>query len=326
MKGSLKTDYWKNRKVMLSGGYGFLGKQITEKLFEAGLPIDKLVVFHRKEYDLKKEGDVKRLFTVNKEIDSVIHLAADVGGIGYNRMFPGTVFYNNIMMNTLMLEYSRLNGAKKFIGIGSVCSYPKYAPLPFKEETLWDGYPEETNSAYGLAKKMLLVQSQTYRQEFRFNAIHLLMVNLYGPGDSFDLDNSHVISGLIRKFVEANEQGKDEVAVWGSGNATREFLYVEDAAAAVILAASRYDNPEPINIGAGFEISIKNLVNLVAALTGYKGKIIWDTSKPDGQPRRCLDVSKAEKEFGFKAKTPFEEGLRETIDWYLINKSVRSKN
>lgn len=313
------NNFWENKKVLITGGYGFVGRYIVQKLYERGLNKDQLVLFHKSEFDLRREEDVKRLFAVNKDINIVIHLAGDVGGIGYNRKFPGSVFYNNIMMNTLAMEYSRLNGVKKFVGIGSVCSYPKFVCVPFKEKELWNGYPEETNASYGLAKRMILVQGQAYRQQFRLNVVHLLMVNLYGPRDNFDLENSHVISGLIRKFVDAKRENRREVVVWGTGKASREFLYVEDAAEAIVLATEKYDKPYPVNIGAGFEITIKGLVELIVELTGFVGKVVWDSSKPDGQPRRCLDTSKAEKEFGFKAKTPFQEGLRKTIDWYAKN-------
>lgn len=312
----MASNFWKDRTVLLTGGHGFLGKQVISKLRQIGLSEDRLFTFHRADFDLRKEEEVKRLFESKNNIDIVIHLAGDVGGIGYNKKFPGSVFYNNIMINTLVMEYSRLNKVQKFVGVGSVCSYPKFAHVPFKEVELWNGYPEETNASYGLAKKMMLVQGQAYREQFGFNAIHLLMINLYGPGDDFDLDNSHVIAGLIRKFIEGRKENRQEVVVWGTGQASREFLYVEDAAEAVVLAAEKYNKPDPVNVGAGFEISIKKLVDLVARLTEYKGKIIWDKSKPDGQPRRCLDTSKVEKEFGFKAKTPLEEGLKKTIDWY----------
>ena len=293
-----------------------MGSHVVKILSELKKPHDELILFHRKDFDLRKEDGVSRLFEINKDVDIVIHLAGDVGGIGYNRAFPGEVFYNNLIMNTLVMKYSRKFVVKKFVGIGTVCSYPKFASVPFKEECLWDGYPEETNAPYGLAKKMMLIQGQAYRQQFGFNAIHLLMINLYGPRDDFDPENSHVIAGMIRKFYEAQVENLEEVILWGTGEASREFLYVEDAAEAIVLATERYNKPEPINIGAGFEIKIKDLATLIAKLIGFKGKIVWDTSKPDGQPRRCLDVSKAEKEFGFKAKTPFEEGLKKTIDWF----------
>jgi len=312
----MDENFWKEKKILITGGYGFLGSHVVKILSELKKPHDELILFHRKDFDLRKEGEVRKLFEIHKNIEIVIHLAADVGGIGYNRMFPGKVFYNNLMMNTLIMEYSRIYGVKKFVGVGSVCSYPKFAFVPFREEKLWDGYPEETNAPYGFTKKMMLVQGQAYRQQFGFNAIHLLMINLYGPGDNFDQENSHVIAGLIRKFCEAQIRNDGKVILWGTGKASREFLYVEDAAEAIVLATEKYNKPEPINIGAGFEIKIKDLAELIAKLTGFKGKIVWDTSKPDGQPRRCLDVSKAEKEFGFKAKTSLEEGLKKTIHWF----------
>jgi len=326
----MMNNFWENKKVLITGGHGFVGRYVVQKLYERHLNKDQMVLFHKNEFDLRKEEDVKPLFAVNEDINIVIHLAGDVGGLGYNRKFSGSVFYNNIMMNTLVMEYSRLNGVKKFVGIGCVCSYPKFAYVPFKEEELWDGYPEETNASYGLAKKMMLVQGQAYREQFRFNAIHLLMVNLYGPGDNFDLESSHVIPGLIRKFVRATRENRREVVVWGTGKASREFLYVEDAAEAIVLATEKYNKSYPVNIGAGFEITIKDLVELIVGLTGFAGKVVWDSSKPDGQPRRMLDISRAEKEFGFKAKTPFEEGLKKTIEWYkkspAVNFSETAKN
>jgi GDP-L-fucose synthase len=258
---------------------------------------------------------VERLYRDSKP-EIVIHLAARVGGIGANRANPGKFFYDNLMMGVQMMDAGRRVGIEKFVAIGTVCSYPKFTPVPFKEEDLWNGYPEETNAPYGLAKKMLLVQSQAYRQQYGFNSIFLLPVNLYGPRDNFDLNASHVIPALIRKCVEAIQKGESEILVWGTGKPTREFLYVEDAAEAILLAAEKYNKPDPVNIGTGFEISIKDLVELVAKQTGFKGKIIWDSSKPDGQPRRCLDVSRAEKEFGFRARMSFEGGLRKTIGWY----------
>lgn len=314
------SPFWKDKRILITGGYGFVGKYVAQKLRERGLTSDQLILFHRSEFDVRREEDVKRLFMTKKDISIVIHLAGDVGGIGYNRKFPGSVYYNNIMMNTLIMEYSRLNKVEKFVGVGSVCSYPKFAPVPFKEEELWNGYPEETNASYGLAKRMMLVQGQAYREQYGFNAIHLLMVNLYGPGDSFDLDNSHVIAGLIRKFVDAKRENQREAILWGTGEASREFLYVEDAAEAIILAGEKYNKPDPVNIGAGFEIKIKDLVDLIAKLTGFKGKLVWDRSKPDGQLRRMLDVSKAEREFGLRAKVWLEEGLKKTIEWYIDRK------
>ena len=310
--------FWQNKKIIITGGYGFLGSRVVNKLKSFYNP-PEVIIFHKRDFNLVKENDVKKLFETHKNIDLVIHLAGDVGGIGYNRRFPGEILYNNLMMNTLMMEYSRKYGVKKFVGIGSVCSYPKFTPVPFKEENLWNGYPEETNAPYGLAKKMMLVQGQAYRQQFNFNAIHLLMINLYGPGDDFDPDNSHVIGGLIKKFCEAKKKNLKELVAWGTGKPTREFLYVDDAVEAIILATEKYNKPEPVNIGSGKEVSIKELADLIANLTGFNGKIIWDTSKPDGQPRRCLNVSKAEKEFGFKALTSLEEGLKKTIQWYKQN-------
>jgi GDP-L-fucose synthase len=314
----MKGNFWKNKKVLITGGYGFLGRQVVSKLEKLNVGIE-LILFHKKDFDLRSENEVKRLFEIYKDTDIVIHLAGDVGGIGYNRKFPGDVFYNNLMMNTLLMEYARLNGVKKFVGVGTVCSYPKFANTPFKEEDLWSGYPEETNASYGLAKKMMLVQGQAYRQQFNLNVIHLLMINLYGPGDNFNLENSHVIAGLIRKCYEAKIRNSKGIVAWGTGKATREFLYVEDAAEAIILATERYDSPEPVNIGSGIEISIRDLVNLVAEVTGFQGKIRWDTTRPDGQPRRCLDVSKAEQEFGFRAATSLKEGLKKTVEWYIKN-------
>lgn len=312
----MDKNFWHGKRVLITGGYGFLGSRVVNilKCIESEI---HLILFHRKDFDLRKEQDVEKLFSTNKNIDLVIHLAGDVGGIGYNRRYPGEIYFNNLMMNTLITEYSRRYKVKKFIGIGTVCSYPKFTPVPFKEENLWDGYPEETNAPYGLAKKMMLVQSQAYYQQFGFNAIHLLMINLYGPGDNFDLENSHVIAGLIKKFCDAKINGQDKIVLWGTGKASREFLFVEDAADAIILAAERYNKPEPVNIGSGKEITIKELAYTIAELTSFRGEIIWDNTKPDGQPRRCLDGSRAEKEFGFKARTSLEEGLKKTIEWYF---------
>ena len=307
-------NFWKDKKVLVTGGYGFLGKAVIKNLKEKGY--NNIITFSRTDYDLIKEEDVKKLFEKNGPIDYVLHLAADVGGIGYNKAFPGSIYYNNLMMNILMQEYSRRNNVKKFVGIGSVCSYPKFTPVPFREEDLWNGYPEETNAGYGLSKKMMMLQSQLYKQEFDFNAVHLLMINLYGPEDNFDLEYGHVVPTLIMKFFNAKRNNDREVVLWGDGSPSREFLYVEDAAEAIISALEKYDSSDPVNIGAGREISIKELAELVKKYVGFEGEIIWDTSKPNGQPRRCLDVSKAEKEFGFKAKTDFEEGLRKTIEWY----------
>ncbi len=304
-----------NKKIIVTGGAGFLGKHIVRKLIERGVSKDNIFIPYHKEYDLRKEQDIKRMFSDFKA-DIVIHLAAKVGGIGLNREKPGELFYDNIMIGVQLMEQARLNKVEKFVAIGTICAYPKFTPVPFKEKDLWDGYPEETNASYGLAKKMMLVQSQAYRQQYGFNSIFLLPVNLYGPGDNFDSSSSHVIPALIKKCVDAVENNKDKINVWGTGKASREFLYVEDAAEGIILATEKYDKSEPVNLGAGFEITIKDLVEKIAKLTGFKGEIEWDHSKPDGQPRRMLDVSKAKKEFDFTAKTDFDEGLKKTIEWY----------
>jgi GDP-L-fucose synthase len=313
-------NFWDNKRILVTGGAGFLGTFVVDSLIEnRAVRSENIRVPRSADVDLRVfENCVKAV----KDIDIVIHMAGKGGGIGYNRRYPGTLFYDNIVMNTQLMEAARQEGVEKFVGIGTVCSYPKYALVPFKEESLWDGYPEETNAAYGLSKKMMLVQSQAYRQQYGFNAIHLLMVNLYGPMDNFNLKNSHVIPALIRKFVEAVWDNKKEIIVWGTGKASREFLYVEDAAEAILLATEKYNKADPVNIGAGKEITIRELVNLIAELSGYKGNIVWDTSKPDGQPRRCLDTSKARDEFGFKAKTSFKEGLKRTIKWYIENRVV----
>jgi len=302
----------KNKRITVTGGNGFLGKHLVAKLKERGCK--DIFIPLIEDYDLVKMDAVKQLYFDAKP-DIVIHLAAQVGGIGANRKSPGKFFYDNLMMGVQMIEVGRQVGIEKFVALGTICAYPKITPIPFKEENLWNGYPEETNAPYGLAKKMLLVQSQAYRQQYEFNSIFLLPVNLYGPGDNFDLASSHVIPALIRKCVDA--LGKDlTITVWGSGKPTREFLYVEDAAEGIILATEKYNKSEPINIGAGFEISIKELVKLIVKLTGFKGKIIWDKTKPNGQPRRSLNTFRAAKEFGFKAETKFEEGLEKTIEWY----------
>jgi GDP-L-fucose synthase len=266
-------------------------------------------------YDLRQEADVVRLYAENPAT-MVIHLAATVGGIGINREHPGSFLYDNLLMGVLTMEHARRAGIEKFVAIGTICAYPKFTPIPFKEDNLWDGYPEETNAPYGLAKKMLLVQSQAYRQEYGFNAVYLLPVNLYGPGDNFDPRSSHVIPALIKKCIDAQEAGDDHIVAWGDGSPTREFLYVEDAARAIVMAAERYNDPDPVNLGSSNEISIKELVELVAELTGFEGKIVWDTSKPNGQPRRKLDVSRAKERFGFESQTDFREGLKRTIEWY----------
>jgi GDP-L-fucose synthase len=305
------------QRILVTGGAGFLGSWVVRRLRAAGCRA--ITIPRSGDSDLVQETAVRRLYeTARPEI--VIHLAARVGGIGANRANPGGFFYDNLMMGALLMEYARRHGVEKFVAIGTVCCYPKHTPVPFREEALWDGYPEETNAPYGMAKKMLLVQAQAYRQQYGFNAVFLLPVNLYGPGDSFDPARSHVIPALIRRCVEAREAGLDELVVWGTGRATREFLYVEDAAEAVVLAALRYEDAAPINIGAGFEISIAELAERIVALTGFTGRLVWDSTKPDGQPRRCLDTSRAEREFGFRARTSFAEGLDRTVRWYLAER------
>jgi GDP-L-fucose synthase len=299
---------------MVTGGAGFLGRRVVERLQLAG--VAEIFVPRRVEYDLRDRSAVRAALQRAKP-DIVIHLAAVVGGIGANRTNPGTFFYDNAVMGIELMEQARWLGVAKFVGIGTVCAYPKFTPVPFREEDLWNGYPEETNAPYGLAKKMLLVQAQAYRTQYGFNAIYLLPVNLYGPGDNFDPSGSHVIPALIKKCVDAKEADLPYVEVWGTGRASREFLYVDDAAEGIVLATDRYDGAEPVNLGVGHEITIRELVGLVVKLTGYRGDIRWDASKPDGQPRRALDTSKARDRFGFVARTTFEDGLRETINWYL---------
>jgi len=305
------------KRITVTGGAGFLGARVVEKLRAAGAK--DVFVPRSRDYDLTDMAAVKRLYA-DARPQVVIHLAAVVGGIGANRANPGKFFYDNLMMGAQLMEEGRKSGVEKFAAIGTICAYPKFAPVPFKEDDLWNGYPEETNAPYGLAKKMLLVQAQAYRAQYGFNAIFLLPVNLYGPGDNFNPESSHVIPALIKKFDHAVQAGEKEATVWGTGKATREFLYVDDCAQAVCLAAARYEKPEPVNIGAGFEISIKDLAGVIARLTGFTGKINWDSSKPDGQPRRMLDTSRAFAEFGFKAKTNFEEDLKKTIEWYRQNR------
>ena len=306
----------------MTGGAGFLGSFIVERLLnEKDVEPENIRIPRSSIMDLRRwENCVEAV----KDVDVVIHLAARVGGIGFNRKYPATLFYDNAIMGIQLMEAARQEGVQKFVAIGTVCAYPKYTPVPFREEDLWNGYPEETNAPYGIAKKILLVQAQAYREQYGFNAIFLLPVNLYGPKDNFDLERSHVIPALIKKMVDAKFEGKNEVVVWGAGKASREFLYVEDAAEGILLATEKYDKPDPVNLGSGKEIIIKELVNLITELTGYEGNIVWDTSKPDGQPRRCLETSRAKKEFGFEAKTDFVEGLKRTIDWYLSTKVKRS--
>lgn len=302
------------KRIVVTGGRGFLGRHLLFRLAELGCR--HLAVADLPEYHLARRPDILRMYR-DTQPDIVIHLAARVGGIGFNQAAPATLFYENLMMGTQLLHEGWRQGVEKFVAIGTICAYPKFAPVPFREEDLWNGYPEETNAPYGLAKKMMLVQAQAYRQQYGFNAVFLLPVNLYGPGDNFDPRSSHVIPALIKKCVEARLREEEEIVVWGTGEATREFLYVEDAAEAIVLAAEKYDKGDPVNIGAGFEISIRDLVELVSELTGFSGRIAWDTSRPDGQPRRMLDTRRAFDEFGFRAKTDFREGLRKTIDWYV---------
>ena len=300
-------------EVLVTGGAGFLGSSLVRTLERHGLAKENIRVPRSRDLDLRRWEDC---VTAVENVDLVIHLAAKVGGIGYNMANPGSLFYDNAIMGVQLMEAARQAGVAKFVAVGTICAYPKFTPVPFREEDLWEGYPEETNAPYGLAKKMLLVQAQAYRQQYGFDAIYLLPVNLYGPGDNFNPASSHVIPALIKKFVEAVEEGKENVEVWGTGAASREFLYVDDAAEGIALAAERYNKPDPVNLGAGFEITIRDLATLIADLTGFTGEIVWDTTKPDGQPRRCLDVSRAEREFGFRAKTSFEDGLKATVEWY----------
>ncbi|MBN1286218.1 MAG: GDP-L-fucose synthase [Anaerolineae bacterium] len=307
--------FWDEKRFVVTGGAGFVGSHLVEQMRALGAPAAHIFVPRSAEYDLTQVGAIRRMLD-DAQPDIVIHLAALAGGIGVNRARPAEFFYHNLMMGVQLLHESWAAGVAKFVGVGTICSYPKYTPVPFREEDLWNGYPEETNAPYGLAKKMLLVQSQAYRQQYGFNAIHLLPVNLYGPRDKFDLATSHVIPALIRKCLEAQARGASEIVAWGTGRATREFLYVEDLARGVLLATERYDGAEPVNLGAGMEISIKDLAELIAKVTGFTGRIVWDTSKPDGQPRRMLDVTRARELFGFEARTDFEEGLRRTVAWY----------
>lgn len=301
------------KRICVTGGAGFLGTHLIRRLKEHGAK--EIFVPQYPEYDLVREADIIRMIDTAKP-DIIIHLAAKVGGIGANREKPGEFFYDNLMMGVQLIHQSWLKGVEKFVAIGTICAYPKYTPIPFKEEDLWNGYPEETNAPYGLAKKMLLVQSQSYREQYGYNSIFLLPVNLYGPGDNFNPASSHVIPALIRKYLEAKEQGASEIVAWGDGSPTREFIYVEDAAEGIALATQKYNSSEPVNIGSSFEISIKDLTETIARLTGFNGTTRWDTTKPNGQPRRKLDTTRAREAFGFEAKTDFEEGLKRTIAWY----------
>ncbi len=307
------------QRIIITGGSGFLGSHLVEKFVGQGMPRANIFVPRRQDYDLRYERDVMTMFRDFPGADQVIHLAANVGGIGYNMENPAALFYDNLMMGTFMIEQARLFGIRKFVAVGTICAYPKFTPVPFREDDLWNGYPEETNAPYGLAKKMMLVQAQACRQQHGWNAIYLLPVNLYGPRDNFNPASSHVIPALIKKIHDATVLSQPFIDVWGTGSASREFLFVEDAAEGLFLAAQNYDKGDPVNLGSGMEITIRQLVETLCRLMGYTGEVRWDNTKPDGQPRRCLDVSRAEREFGFKAKTGFEEGLRRTIEWYRKN-------
>lgn len=302
-------------RILVTGGSGFLGSHVVEELERKGVPHDRILIPRSSDYDLVREESVARMFR-DTQPDVVVHLAAVVGGIGANSARPGEFFYKNLIMGVQLMERARLAGVRRFLTVGTVCSYPKHTPVPFREDDLWDGYPEETNAPYGIAKKALLVQGQAYRRQYGFPAVHLLVVNLYGPRDDFDPASSHVIPALIKKCVEAREEGRDRIVVWGDGTPTREFLFVKDAAAGIVLALEGYADPEPVNIGSGTEISILNLVEKIVEATGFEGSIEWDDTRPNGQPRRCLDVSRARDRFGFVARTGLEEGLAETVQWY----------
>jgi GDP-L-fucose synthase len=312
--------FWSDKKILITGGAGFFGSVVVRQLQEKGARKENILIPRSKDINLTRWENCAR---VVKNRDTVIHLAARVGGIGFNQAYPADLFYDNAIMGIQLMEAARQENVERCIVVGTICAYPKFTPVPFREEKLWDGYPEETNAPYGLAKKMLLVQSQAYRQQYGFNSIYILPVNLYGPGDNFNPESSHVIPALIKKFTDAKQNGDPFVEVWGTGAASREFLYVDDAARGLILAAEHYNKPEPVNLGSGMETTIRDLVVLINELTRYRGEIRWDTTKPDGQPRRCLDVSRAKREFGFEATMPFREGLQKTIEWYLDHKKNR---
>ena len=312
-----------HKRIVVTGGGGFLGSAVVRHLVAHGAPAGSVVAVRRAEFDLVHEADVKRLYQAHRP-EVVIHLAAVVGGIGANRKHPGSFYYQNMVMGTLLMEQARLAGVEKFVAIGTICAYPKFTPVPFREDDLWAGYPEETNAPYGIAKKALLVQAQAYRAEYGFNAVYLLPVNLYGPGDNFNPESSHVIPALIKKCLDAIDRGDDTVEIWGTGRATREFLYVEDAAEGIVLATDRLETSDPVNLGAGFEISIKDLAEMIARLTGFRGELRWNASQPDGQPRRSLDTTRAAELFGFRASTPLETGLAKTIERYRAQRGALS--
>lgn len=313
-------EFWKGKKILLTGGAGFLGSHVLENLVnKRGVSKSQVIIPRSKDIDLKKWENCEK---ITEGVDVVIHLAARVGGIGFNQKYPGTLFYDNILMGAQLMEASRLAQVQKFVQIGTVCAYPKFTPAPFKEEDLWNGYPEETNAPYGIAKKALLVMAQAYRQQFGLNVIYLIPVNLYGPKDNFDPESSHVIPALIRKFIEAKDEGAEQVVVWGTGNASREFLYVEDAAEGILEATEKYDKADPVNLGTGKEIKIKQLANLISRIVGYDGQIVWDKTRPDGQPRRRLDICSAKQEFNFEAKTDLSEGIEKTVEWYIRSRKT----